>query len=342
MLRILTAVLLLQQCLGQQYTPLRSWSPFSSPLLAPLISPQLSVYPAQNNIYRNIPTEYLRSPYSSQSTAAYMPYSPYPSYSPGVVQPSFGNPFLQVGNSLLQNTPSYGAQFQSPLPGRATAAPVPKLDPRALCSFCSCDSDFGCAYNCNKCEALCFTCDCDTSLGCQYNCDKCENRDSTGTLDTIDDNQDSGDETSDSSLSSPSSPSAPASATAVVAGDGCEALKSSQLELCLWGPSCKSIVSNLFPNCNYNCNTCQLLPSESCVAEDGPAAGQPCVFPFIYQGFKYNGCAPLHSSSGDLKFWCSTRTDINGFHVRGQYPEVGKFVGYCADTCPKAVPTTYY
>ena len=30
-----------------------------------------------------------------------------------------------------------------------------------------------------------------------------------------------------------------------------------------------------------------------CVATAGPAAGQPCIFPFVYNGVRYEGCAPL-------------------------------------------------
>merc|ERR1712243_284849 len=51
--------------------------------------------------------------------------------------------------------------------------------------------------------------------------------------------------------------------------------------------------------CRANCRECKgepsaSPPSSSCVASGGPAHGKPCVFPFIYQGVKYYGCAPLY------------------------------------------------
>jgi len=50
----------------------------------------------------------------------------------------------------------------------------PQAFTRALCSHCSCESDNGCLYNCDKCGSQCLTCDCNKSIACRYNCDKCE------------------------------------------------------------------------------------------------------------------------------------------------------------------------
>jgi len=86
--------------------------------------------------------------------------------------------FLQHPSLLHPYSPSLLPRFspallyRSPLPLRTL---LPQAAPRALCSSCSCTTDFGCSYNCDKCPALCQTCSCTASLGCFYNCDKCQN-----------------------------------------------------------------------------------------------------------------------------------------------------------------------
>merc|ERR1712112_195437 len=95
--------------------------------------------------------------------------------------------------------------------------------------------------------------------------------------------------------------------------------------------------------CRANCRECKgepsaSPPSSSCTASGGPAHGKPCVFPFIYQGVKYYGCAPLYGGLTNVYspvYWCSTKVDINRFHIRGPYTQPGKYVGYCDDTCPR-------
>merc|ERR1711953_341889 len=102
--------------------------------------------------------------------------------------------------------------------------------------------------------------------------------------------------------------------------------------------------------CARNCAKCggdfsqPSDPQPGCVASSGPAAGSACIFPFIYEGVRYEGCAPLIGGLSNLYsslYWCSTKVDINGFHIRGPYDNRGKYVGFCDDTCPK-ISGTYY
>merc|ERR1712051_921647 len=64
----------------------------------------------------------------------------------------------------------------------------------------------------------------------------------------------------------------------------------------------------------------------SCLTNDGPASGSPCVFPFNYMGVSHFGCTTI---DGDTTPWCSTQTDANDDHVSG----VGAW-GYCDASCP--------
>merc|ERR1719483_1318399 len=65
--------------------------------------------------------------------------------------------YAQYPSSQLQNpqlpyiVPAHTSLIQSPL---KTLSIFPNLyrDSRALCSFCSCATDYGCAYNCDKCQ----------------------------------------------------------------------------------------------------------------------------------------------------------------------------------------------
>ena len=46
----------------------------------------------------------------------------------------------------------------------------------------------------------------------------------------------------------------------------------------------------------------------SCSASTGPAAGQPCVFPFVWQGHVYDSCQPwVWGGEGEGQLWCSTK-----------------------------------
>merc|ERR1719318_401769 len=90
--------------------------------------------------------------------------------------------------------------------------------------------------------------------------------------------------------------------------------------------------------CARNCDSCKApaqdpsgsSSSSSCVASSGPASGKPCIFPFIYNGVQYNGCTQLINGLASVYsnpiFWCSTKVDVNGFHVRGPWDDKGKHV----------------
>jgi len=105
------------------------------------------------------------------------------------------------------------------------------------------------------------------------------------------------------------------------------------LDLCSWGPSCQTVVNEVYPSCNYNCSSCAINQPGTCISSSGSAAGQQCIFPFKYNGVQYNGCAPLHSENRLLDFWCSTKTDVNGFHITGPFEDPGKYVGFCDSSC---------
>jgi len=296
----------------------------------------------------------------------------------------------------------------------AAGSPLPYLDARALCSFCSCDSDFGCGYNCDKCTAICLSCDCESSLGCKYNCDKCEesggftkppedqgsqqypgvslplgtlegselpgdsNGSSAGSTgsngDAIisvggDSNESSGDSTGSSGDSNGSTGGSTGSSgdsngstggstgssggatgssgghdsTSIDEADKCAPLRKSDIELCLWGPSCPVMITEVFPTCNYDCATCTLNESvPPCQSTTESGTKTACIFPFIYKGVRYDGCAPSVRLDRSVEYWCSTLTDINGFHVRGPYPQEQRYVGICDSTCPRASQTFFF
>merc|ERR1712106_1050182 len=109
--------------------------------------------------------------------------------------------------------------------------------------------------------------------------------------------------------------------------------------------------------CAKNCASCAAQAQDqpgalsgsstsSCVASSGPAAGKPCIFPFIYNGVQYQGCTQLISGLASVysspTYWCSTKVDVNGFHVRGPWDDKGRHVGFCNDTCPKVYNRFYF
>lgn len=67
--------------------------------------------------------------------------------------------------------------------------------------------------------------------------------------------------------------------------------------------------------------------SQGCVTTGaaGIDAGNPCLFPFEYQGSAYEGCTTLPHTS---LWWCFTQVDASGVGVAGQW-------GSCASSCPK-------
>jgi len=54
---------------------------------------------------------------------------------------------------------------------------------------------------------------------------------------------------------------------------------------------------------------------------------QPCIFPFVFAEKTYNKCT--NTSDPDGKFWCSTKIDENGKHVKSYW-------GYCDQNCSNA------
>ena len=69
----------------------------------------------------------------------------------------------------------------------------------------------------------------------------------------------------------------------------------------------------------------------------------------------FSGLASVYSKP---TFWCSTKVDVNGYHVRGPWNDKGvcsanicisytlsgfqKHVGFCDDSCPKTLPRFFF
>ena len=67
------------------------------------------------------------------------------------------------------------------------------------------------------------------------------------------------------------------------------------------------------------------LEKRRCKTIAGPSINKDCVFPFAFNGMKYNKCA--FDSDG---FWCSTKVDATGSHISGMW-------GICGSDCPKGL-----
>merc|ERR1711868_215529 len=66
--------------------------------------------------------------------------------------------------------------------------------------------------------------------------------------------------------------------------------------------------------------------STTCTTSSGPAAGQPCVFPFTFSGVTYNSCADwIYGGQPSGTTWCSTKVDSSGVHVNNE----GNY-GFCS------------
>ena len=77
-------------------------------------------------------------------------------------------------------------------------------------------------------------------------------------------------------------------------------------------------------------------PGEICLTTiDSHDSEKECVFPFIHDDVTYNGC-PIDPID-ETKRWCSTKTDENGVHVRGE----GAW-GYCTSGCKLAEGTLIF
>ena len=59
----------------------------------------------------------------------------------------------------------------------------------------------------------------------------------------------------------------------------------------------------------------------------GNYPNKDCVFPFRFNGIKYNSCTMSKADLTENKPWCSTKVDRNGKHVKGNW-------GSCETNCP--------
>merc|ERR1719461_221286 len=85
------------------------------------------------------------------------------------------------------------------------------------------------------------------------------------------------------------------------------------------------VVTNSWEDCDTSslssCGT-ESITLSSCTTESGPYSGQPCSFPFRYNGVTYTSCTTQDKSAA----WCSTNTTLAGTHIPGYY-------GYCPSSC---------
>merc|ERR1711902_279765 len=85
------------------------------------------------------------------------------------------------------------------------------------------------------------------------------------------------------------------------------------------------VVTNRWGDCETSTlSSCQeeqiIVPS--CTTDSGPYSGNPCSFPFRYNGVTYTSCTTQDKSAA----WCSTNTTLAGTHIPGYY-------GYCPSSC---------
>jgi len=115
---------------------------------------------------------------------------------------------------------------------------------------------------------------------------------------------------------------------AINGGQQCQQDQAQQSEQCNSRP-CKTIPST-------QDNSCKTLPYRS----DSPLQGsnKPCIFPFkayVDQEKQIvktiNGCTTELCGEDCSRYWCSTKVDNNGFHIKGNW-------GYCDTKCPKDQP----
>ena len=71
-------------------------------------------------------------------------------------------------------------------------------------------------------------------------------------------------------------------------------------------------------------------PIPRCNTLSGPVPpNTPCIFPFIYGGVTYLGCAGDPAEDKKDARWCSTKVDAKGNHMDGT-----NNYGFCPHTCP--------
>ena len=86
------------------------------------------------------------------------------------------------------------------------------------------------------------------------------------------------------------------------------------------------IITIIIHDTIYKFSFC-ISETSGCKTIAGPSKGKDCVFPFVFNGKKYNECA--FDSDG---FWCSTKVDSTGTHITGNW-------GICGSDCPKGKKT---
>merc|ERR1719477_524079 len=92
------------------------------------------------------------------------------------------------------------------------------------------------------------------------------------------------------------------------------------------------VVTNRWGDCETSSlSSCQeeQISLPSCTTQSGPYPGQPCVFPFRYNGVTYTSCTTQNKSEA----WCSTNTTLAGTHIPGYF-------GYCPSSCSGAEGST--
>merc|ERR1711953_299905 len=72
--------------------------------------------------------------------------------------------------------------------------------------------------------------------------------------------------------------------------------------------------------------TATTTTSSKCLTTSGAVSGAECQFPFVFQGQVYNSCT---TAGGFSQPWCSTGTNIFGFHINSKW-------GNCGSSCPGA------
>jgi hypothetical protein len=80
--------------------------------------------------------------------------------------------------------------------------------------------------------------------------------------------------------------------------------------------------------CEYDMGDCPKPIECTTWGSAGAGAGKKCVFPFKYEGVRYDECTTVETEGGSS--WCSVETDKGGNTVKGQW---GNCDPDCATTC---------
>jgi len=87
-------------------------------------------------------------------------------------------------------------------------------------------------------------------------------------------------------------------------------------------PTCTCLSGFTGAHCQFKGTGTGPTPNK-CKTIAGPSNNKDCIFPFVFNGTRYNRCA--YDSDG---FWCSTKVDSTGAHITGNW-------GICGANCPK-------